>query len=121
MAKFFGKVGFAETVNVGDGVWEEKTIERDYYGDVLRNSHRWESQETLNDNLVFSNSISIVADAYAYKNFSAIRYVKWMGASWKVSSVEVNRPRLILNFGGVYNGPETGTPEDFGEEDSEEF
>lgn len=121
MAKFFGKVGYAVTKLVGDGIWQEEIEERDYYGDVTRLSRRWDSAETLNDNLTFNNSLSIVADEYAYQNFSAIRYVKWMGASFKVSNVEVSHPRLILTFGGVYNGPETGTPEDFGEEDSEEF
>lgn len=117
MAKFFGKVGYVETKETSPGVWTEKMREFDYYGDVTRNSRRWDASNTLNDNLVFNNTLSIVADEYAYRNYSAIRYVKWMGASWKVTSVEVAHPRLILTFGGVYNGPETGTPDDFGEED----
>lgn len=118
MAKFFGKVGFSVTKETSPGVWSEEVEEFDYYGDVTRNSRRWENSETLNDNLTFNNTVSIVADEYAYRNFSAIRYIKWMGASWKVTTVEVARPRLILTFGGVYNGPETGTPDDFGEDDS---
>lgn len=118
MAKFFGKVGYAVTKNTAPGVWSEVIDERDYYGDVTRNSRRWENSDTLNDNLTFNNTVSIVADEYAYQNYSAIRYVKWMGASWKVTTVEVAHPRLILTFGGVYNGPESGTPDDSGGEDS---
>ncbi len=116
MAKFFGKVGYAETAETfpGSGIWQETIVERDYYGDVTKNSRRWDSSDTLNDDLSFNNTISIVADAYAYENFSAIRYVKWMGSSWKVTTVEVLAPRLILTFGGVYNGPEAGSPEDIG-------
>lgn len=118
MAKFFGKVGYAETAETfpGSGIWQEKIVERDYYGDVIRNSRRWDSSQNLNDNLSFNNTISIVADAYAYANYSAIRYIRWMESSWKVTTVEVSPPRLILNFGGVYNGPEDESPKDIGED-----
>lgn len=108
--KFYGIVGYCETVEgTGDkeGVWIPDVVEeRRYTGDVLRNNRRMDSNsESINDNLVVSNSISIVADAYAYEHFFAIRYVEWMGVRWKVTSVEVQRPRLILTIGGVYNGP----------------
>lgn len=104
MAKYFGRIGYAETVETVPGVWEEVIQERQYYGDVIRNARRWENGESLNDNLVVSNSISIVADDYAYQHFAYIRYVEWMGVLWKPSSVEVQRPRIILQIGGVYNG-----------------
>lgn len=107
MAKFYGTVGYVETVETAPSVWDEQTIERQYYGDVVKNAKRYEKGEGLNDNLNVNNTISIVADAYAEQHFFAIRYVEWMGARWKVSSVDVQRPRLILSLGGVYNGPET--------------
>ena len=105
MTKFFGVVGYAETQDSGDGVWVEKITRRNYYGDVLRNSKRWDTTDHVNDNLSVSNKISIVADPYAYQHFFAIRFVNWMGADWKVTEVEEQRPRLILTLGGVYNGP----------------
>lgn len=109
MAKFYGTVGYVDTVDKGNGVFEEEVIgERPYRGDVTRTVRRFENGESLNDNLNVSNEISIVADAYAYENFCHIRYVVWMGARWKVSSVDVQRPRLILSMGGVYNGPSGG-------------
>lgn len=104
MARFYGKVGYAETKETSPGVWTEKIIERDYFGDIIRNSRRMENSNNLNDNLVFNNTISIVADECLYDHFSAIRYVEWMGTKWKVTTVEVQRPRLILTMGGVYNG-----------------
>lgn len=104
MAKYFGRIGYAETVETRPGIWEEVIQERQYYGDVIRNARRWENGESLNDNLVVSNSISIVADDYAYQHFAFIRYVEWMGVLWKPSSVEIQRPRIILQIGGVYNG-----------------
>lgn len=114
MPKFYGKVGYAETEETTPGVWVDRIVDRDYYGDVTRNSRRWEASNTLNDNLVFNNTISIVADAYALQNFSAIKYVVWMGNYWKVTTVEVQAPRLILTFGGVYNGPKAEASDDTG-------
>lgn len=109
MNKFYGIVGYAETRETDSpGVWEEQITERAYYGDVLRNARRWENANNqLNDNLNINNSISILADAYAYEHIGFIRYVEWMGARWKVTNVEVQRPRLLLTIGGVYNGPES--------------
>lgn len=105
MGKFFGVVGYVETKETAPGVWTDVVTEHQYYGDVLRNVRRLENGENLNDNINVNNSISIVADAYAERNFFAIKYVEWMGALWKVTNVEVQRPRLILTIGGVYNGP----------------
>lgn len=109
MAKFYGVVGYVDTQETAPGVYTEVATERKYYGDVLKNVKRYVSSEYLNDNLTVSNSISIMADAYAYDNFFAIRYVKWMGANWKVTDVEVQRPRLILSLGEVYNGKTPGS------------
>ena len=104
MAKYFGRIGYAEQVETAPGVWEEKITERQYYGDVVRNIRRLESSGNFNDNINVSMEISIVADPYAIQNFHTMRYVEFMGSLWKITSVEVNYPRLILSIGGVYNG-----------------
>ena len=104
MAKFFGKIGYAETVETTPAVWEEKITEREYFGDLIRNTRSLQSGEQLNDNINISNEISIVADPFAYENFHSMRYVEFMNAKWKISSVEVQYPRLILSIGGLYNG-----------------
>lgn len=103
MAKFYGKIGFMETTETSPGVWEEKITERSYYGDVTRNMRRWDNSSYENDDLKVNNEISIVSDPYAVQNFHTIRYVEWMGTLWKVSSVDVQYPRLTLSIGGVYN------------------
>ena len=104
MAKFCDVVGYAETRECRPGIWEETITERPYYGDVFRNTRRLEGADTINGDVTLNNRISIVADAYAYQHFLAIRYVKWMGVSWKVTNVEVQSPRLILTIGGAYSG-----------------
>jgi len=103
MAKFFGLIGYVETVETTPGVHKEVATEHNYSGDVIKNNRRLEPGENLNSNITINNSISIIADPFAYQNFHTIRYVKWMGASWKVINIDVQRPRLILTLGGVYN------------------
>jgi len=119
MAKFYGEIGYAETTETAPGVWTDVVTERKYFGDVIKNTRRLEAGEGLNDNLTINNMVSIVADPFAYQHFHAMRYVKWMGALWKVTNVEVQRPRLILTIGGVYNGP-TPVPSQEPEESSGE-
>ena len=103
MAKWFGKIGFAETKETKPGVWEEIITVREYYGDVTRNTRRFQSSENLNDNIVVSNDISIVADPYAIQNFHSIRYIEFMVSKLKIDNVEVSYPRLILTLGEIYN------------------
>jgi hypothetical protein len=104
MAKFYGKIGYGESVETAPGVWEDVITERLYFGDVLRNARQLQNGENLNSDITVSNSVSIVADAYANEHFFAIRYIEWAGTLWTITDVEVKSPRLILRMGGVYNG-----------------
>lgn len=105
MAKFYGRVGYAEQAEVKPGVVEDVITERMYYGDVVRDTRNLSEGENFHKDLSVSNEIRIVADAYALDHFFALRYVEWAGELWTVSSVEVQRPRLLLRLGEVYNGP----------------
>lgn len=104
MAKFYGMIGFAYQQEIRPGVWKDEITERGYPGELLRFTRNSQSGANVNDDISLSNQISIIADAYANENLFAIRYVKFMGAPWKVASVEVQYPRLILTVGGVWNG-----------------
>ena len=103
MAKYYGSIGYAETTETAPGVWTENLTERKYSGDILKLTRRWQAGENLNDDLAINNLISIVADPFAYQNFQKMRYIEWLGAYWKITNVEVQRPRLILTIGGVYD------------------
>ncbi len=103
MAKWYGVIGYAETEETVPGVWDEKITERPYYGDLVRNTRRLQTADKLNDDIDVANEISIIADPFANQNFHAMRYVSFMGSKWKISSVEVQYPRLVLTIGGIYN------------------
>ena len=104
MAKFYGNVGYIKTVEVEPGIYDEQPVERLYYGDVTRNTSRYQSSGGVNDDININNIISIIADPFANENFQHMRYVEFMGTKWKITNVEVQYPRLILTIGGVYNG-----------------
>ena len=103
--RFHGKVGYGATVEVRPGVYEDQVQEFPYFGDIIRNSVKTREGQSVNNDLTVTNSISVVADAYARANFFSIRYVEWSGVLWSVDEAEIQYPRLILRLGGVYNGP----------------
>ena len=72
--KFYGVIGYVETVETEPGIWEEKNTERAYYGDLIRNFGKHEPSGNVNDNINIANEVSMAS------------------------------PRLILTIGGVYNG-----------------
>lgn len=107
MAKFYGEIGYVIPTEKSPGVWIDKPVKRNYYGDVNRNTRRLQSTSEVNDNITISNEISIVTDPFAVENFHWIKYVKFMGAKWKITNIEVQFPRLILTVGGLYNVEQT--------------
>lgn len=107
MARFFGVIGYGESVEEPpeSGVIVSQITEREYYGDVIRNTRSLQEDNKVNADIVVGNSISVLADDHANQFFHKIKYVRWEGVNWTVSSVEVRAPRLILSLGEVYNGP----------------
>jgi hypothetical protein len=123
--RFFGIVGYGTPSEGQNGVWADTITERNYYGDVVKDNRRVVSGQEVNSNVTTSNSIEIIADPYAMDHSSAIKYVEWAGALWKVTETEIKRPRLILRLGEVYDGSRpttnaaanqstTGTPDPSG-------
>ncbi len=105
MAKWYGMIGFAETVDKGNGVYKNQIIEKPYYGNVLRHIENTQTaSDKVIDDITLSNELSIVSDNYAISNFHFMKYAEFMGVKWKIKKVEVKYPRLIITLGGVYNG-----------------
>lgn len=115
MAKYYGEVGYRTTVETEPGIWEE-VIDNShkYYGDVLKNYTRNDNNTYISTvkSPICNNSISILADPYAFENFQNIIYAEYMKAKWVVTNVDVQYPRLILTLGGVYNEESTNSTSD---------
>lgn len=106
MGKFYGAIGYGVTEETKPGVWKNSITERIVYGQSIRIASRLNSSEKVNDDISLSVQISFLADPYAMANFSLIKYAKddkYPGVAWKVKTVDVAYPRLILTLGGVYN------------------
>lgn len=106
MARFYGMVGFETNQRETEpGIIKPFMEEKPYYGKVLKNSRRWEGNEqSTNDNVILSNRISIVCDAYMNDHWPTIKYLRWNNVNWAVTSMDIERPRIILTLGGVWNG-----------------
>lgn len=105
MTRFYGMVGYGVPGELVGGVWTDTITERAFNGRVLDVITSNEQSDKVNDDIRVRHRISILADAYLLENFSQIKYVNWMGTRWQAETVEVNRPRLVISLGGVYNGP----------------
>lgn len=102
--KWSGLIGFQHTEETEPGVWTPATIEKKYYGDLTRMMKLSQTANQVNDNININNTLSIVADPYANEHYFEMKYATLSGTKWKITSVEVKYPRLILSLGGVYNG-----------------
>lgn len=104
MAKFYGAIGYALSQETVPGVWEDSIVEKKYRGDVVLDQRRWRAEEKVNDDLNLDNSISIIANTYAYNNIGTMKYIVWNNTPWKIQSFSINRPRIVIQIGGIYNG-----------------
>jgi hypothetical protein len=112
MAKFYGTIGFVTTEETGSGIFEEVITEKSYTGDILRSSRQWEDSQKVISDLTIENRFSIIADSFAIDNTPNMRYIIVFGSRWKINSIEIQRPRIILTVSGVYNGPVYVEPEE---------
>lgn len=110
MARFYGAVGFVfEATETSPGIWTHEKAVRNYYGDIMKRRMSWEKGQAVNDDIKINHQISILADEYAEKHPYAMKWVMWKGVKWKVTSIEYERPRMILTLGDVFNENEEET------------
>lgn len=105
MARFSGKLGFGEEVEVSPGIWEETITEKPYYGTIEWDIRRFVKGDKVNDNVNLNNCVTVLADSWINQNSARVRYVLWRGQRWSITSVEDAYPRLKFYMGDVYNGP----------------
>ena len=55
MAKFHGMIGFGQEVEERPGYWKEHVEEREYFGELNRNTRRLTSTDQVNQSLTVTN------------------------------------------------------------------
>lgn len=96
-------IGYAIETETEPGVWCTTIEEHRYFGDLIRQNHRTTGDNKINPEFTISNQISFIADQFAYMNFHKIRFIEIMGVRWQPATIDIERPRLIITVGGVYN------------------
>lgn len=100
--KFSGKVGIATEREVSPGVFQETIEPRNCRGDLIRLTRRMNTSPVV-PGLSMGNTFSFIADPYTRANLFNIRYIEWEGIKWSATSVELQRPRILVTVGGHYN------------------
>lgn len=106
MSRWSGKIGFVDEkeTSVDSGIFEPVPIEKQHYGTILRETKKYQGGYAVNDNVVVTNRISFVCSQYSIDNVHNIKYAEFNGRMIKVKSYNIERPRIILTLGGVWNG-----------------
>lgn len=101
--KICGLIEFAYTENTGHGVWKKVKTEKKYYMDINRvNWYNRDSQQTVNGTFTINNTVSILCNPFLLEHYTQIEWVEFNGTKWKVSSVDLEPPRIILSIGEPY-------------------
>lgn len=104
MAKFSGLVGYGVQVETYPGVWETENKITSMRGDVIRQNANIVNSGGVNDDITLNHRVSLIGDPYAFDNYFNLKWIEIHGRKWSVSSVEVQRPRIIVTLGGLWNG-----------------
>lgn len=100
--KWYGKIAYSENVEVEPDIWEPHATAREYFGDLLRNTHNEKATNTINNSITINNQLSVVADSELLNHLHSILWVTFGGVKWRISSVSVEPPRLVLTFSEPY-------------------
>lgn len=115
--RWYGKIGYQVDLQTAPGIWDNQIIEKVYYGNTKKLSSSWNNipindGSTYNTTPQLSLQISIVADPFAYENFSKIKYIEYMGQYWSIKSIVPEEHRLLLTIGEIYTGSIGGSNDD---------
>ena len=103
MPKCSGVIGYALAGETQPGVWTEGITEKRYIGDIIKDNRRIVDQGEINGSINISNNISIISNRFMLDNMAYMRYLTFNNSKWKISSVEIKPPRIIITLGGLYN------------------
>lgn len=104
MAKYSGQVGYGIQKETAPGVWSTVEEARLMKGDFYMESSRHQNGDKVNEDIALNHRISLMADDWVMKHYPFMRWIEIDGIKWKITSVELKRPRIIVNVGGLYNG-----------------
>lgn len=103
MSKYAGLVGYVTQEETVPGVWSPVDKAVMTKGDIIRQSSSVQNDGKVNSDVTLNHRVSLIGDAYAFNNYFNLKWIEVGGRKLEVSSVELQRPRLIVTVGGLYN------------------
>ena len=104
MAKYAGLVGYVTQEESVPGVWSPVENPKLMRGDIIRQASSSQNDNKVNSDIALSHRVSLLGDAYAFGNYYNIKWIDIDGRKWEVTSIEIQRPRIIVTLGGLWNG-----------------
>jgi hypothetical protein len=104
MARFAGSVGYVTQEEHVPGVWSPVETIKMMKGDVIRLSSTYQDNGKVNSDMSLSHRVSLIGDAYAFENYFKLKWINFNGLKVEISAIEMQRPRIIVTLGGVWNG-----------------
>ena len=103
--RWYGPIGFATTSEseTEPSVYVQTIEERNYRGEVYNRRSYFDNSSGANDNLRLTQEVSIVSDPYLNEHYGQMVYLGLDGTKWRITGVKVDRPRLRLTLGDVWN------------------
>lgn len=114
MALVKGMIGFVTEIEKEPGYYEDSVIERSYSGSILKNNQRFNNANSIQGEIRFTNTYSLIGDSYLFKHITEMRYFVWKGQKWIMENVNYDFPRIEFNIGGIYHGPQETASEHIG-------
>jgi len=104
MAKFAGRVGYVTQVESRPGVWTPDEKVRTMKGDIIRQNASISDSGKVNGDVSLNHRVSLLGDAYAFANYFNIKWIDIDSRKWEVATIEIQRPRIVVTLGGMWNG-----------------
>lgn len=103
MARFAGLVGYVTQEESVPGVWSPVDKSVMMRGDVIRQSSSVQNDDKVNSDITLNHRVSLLGDSYAFNNYFNLKWIEFGGRKLEIASVELQRPRIIVTIGGLYN------------------
>lgn len=110
MSKFAGLVGYVTQEESVPGVWTPVETLRRMKGDFIRksstngNGNHIADTGKINDDVTLNHRVSLIGDSYAFNNYLDLKWIQIGGRKLQITTVELQRPRVIVSVGGLWNG-----------------
>lgn len=96
-------VGYVNQKETSPGVWSPVETFTTMKGNVIRQNASNRDGDKMNDDISLDHRVSLLGDAYAFDNYYNLKWIQIEGRKWEISSVEIERPRIIVSLGGLWN------------------